>query len=76
MVFYLYNYVGVGKPGEEKVKLRLVLREADVNFQLYSRIYVSGPFNFFKCALSFKFDRFIFKMYDYVYIFLPAAEEC
>ena len=33
MVLYLSSYVGVGKPGGEKVKLRLVLTEAaDVKF--------------------------------------------
>lgn len=33
LYLYLYNYLGVGKHGGEKLKLRLVLREAaDVKF--------------------------------------------
>lgn len=33
-------------------------------------------FTLFKWALSFKSDQFIFKIDDYVYVYLAATEEC
>lgn len=71
MVLYLYNYVGVGDPGGEKVMLTSIF-----SFVAAHMYRVVSPFNLFKCALSFIFDRFIFKMYDYVYIYLAETEEC